>query len=887
MEVKTNMKKLLCLTLTVMLLAGANMIVCAEEVKTEEVKTAYVNQYEKEFEILKAFGIVDIYGTSVYDGSAVLTRAETASIIVRMLNIDVREAETQFKDVKSNNPYSGYINFVGSMGIMKGNDDCFLPDDVIKIKDFIKIMVDVLGYGIVAENKGGYPVGYLLQASSLGILSGITVNNDEEVTRDMAVKLIYNCVNIDLLNVYKQNDGSNFAEQLKNETFLTYYHKIYKSEGIIDGNENTTLSGIGTLGKGKISVNNVIFADKTFSSEKLLGYDVKYYYRYSEADGICDILYIEASSDNEVIFIDYKDITSYINYEYCYTENDKKKKADTNKTTDIIYNGKRVYSPFAAYVPALGDVTLIDNNGDNIYDVAIINDYSVMEIGSVYNKKIIYDYNDSSTLIDTGDQDITVHLYKDNNEAIDTEYLKKSDVLMCSKSQDGKLINCYLCPNVISGTIESISTDNNSNYREIVIDGSTYNINLLCTELYSQTVQVSDKISVVLNKQGDIIYKFENTGLSEKKIGYIVKAAETGGIDEKAEILIFTSDNTMETFDCVKKVIIESNGTQYIPTSPTDAINKLSASGAVKNQIVVYETNNNKEIEKITYAPDYSSQLNENKSGLQIVWQGRSKYYSRHKSFQGHTIVSSDSVVFSIPNNIDKYDDYKALPIAKYSNSDGASYTVYKTTENTIKGEIIVGTDLMSLTGNKGMLVESAMKSINSNGENAYLISGYNNGDKVKYATDDEDVLDGITLHTGDYITYSVYNGLITAVKVMFNSSTRVIDGTENPYPALYDGYENRYLYGGVYSKNKDIISVCPSSLTGVINFSTITKSSVEYMDLSEFSKCYIVDMLSNIKIKAISVNELKTYIKDGEGYSKILALWNNWGSAYQIIIYK
>ena len=45
----------------------------------------------------------------------------------------------------------------------------FGPEDPVTYEQAVKMIVSALGYDLVANNKGGYPTGYLAVASSEGI----------------------------------------------------------------------------------------------------------------------------------------------------------------------------------------------------------------------------------------------------------------------------------------------------------------------------------------------------------------------------------------------------------------------------------------------------------------------------------------------------------------------------------------------------------------------------------------------------------------------------------------------------------------------------------------------------------------------------------------------
>ena len=72
------------------------------------------------------------------------------------------------------------------------NDDktvSFRPYDTITLRDIIKVLVSMLGYEPMARINGGYPMGYLETARSIGLLTN--QNPEAEATAGDAAALVY------------------------------------------------------------------------------------------------------------------------------------------------------------------------------------------------------------------------------------------------------------------------------------------------------------------------------------------------------------------------------------------------------------------------------------------------------------------------------------------------------------------------------------------------------------------------------------------------------------------------------------------------------------------------------------------------------------------------
>ena len=58
-----------------------------------------------------------------------------------------------------------------------------------------------MGYTIRAKSLGGYPNGYIKTASSIGLLKGVKFENNDDLLRGEAAKMILNALELSVLTV--------------------------------------------------------------------------------------------------------------------------------------------------------------------------------------------------------------------------------------------------------------------------------------------------------------------------------------------------------------------------------------------------------------------------------------------------------------------------------------------------------------------------------------------------------------------------------------------------------------------------------------------------------------------------------------------------------------
>lgn len=214
--------------------------------------------YANAVDLLTALGIVNGDDNGLFNPDNQVTRAEFTKMAVGALGeIAAAEAQTtsQFKDAANTQVHwaAGYVAQGVADGFINGYDDeRFGPDDQVTYAQACKMLVAAIGYTSYAEAAGGWPSGYVSQASSLGITKGVSANNDTNLTRSQCAILIANSMDVPLCVIDKwetsvivNSDGSvgsgqtpvlkkldGFNKDAKDyQTLLTDKHDAYVVKG--------------------------------------------------------------------------------------------------------------------------------------------------------------------------------------------------------------------------------------------------------------------------------------------------------------------------------------------------------------------------------------------------------------------------------------------------------------------------------------------------------------------------------------------------------------------------------------------------------------------------------------------------------------------------------
>ena len=232
------MKRIIGLILIFTVLIQTSVFYSASAKNTEELPT-----YRTEAEILINLGIVKNFNMESYDPYSYITNRE----FLFMLN-----------DFMGGGEISDLDAYAKQLGALEDGET--LENFLYPTHEFaMAAALGALGYnklGVMPES--GKRVWSLNQAKRMGLYDG-NVNFELSLRRSEAVKLLFNMLDAPVLDLSSMRiDGEGFVitpeYTTSDDGALYYYHKIYKSRGVVDATEFTAMYDESNLGAGKISV---------------------------------------------------------------------------------------------------------------------------------------------------------------------------------------------------------------------------------------------------------------------------------------------------------------------------------------------------------------------------------------------------------------------------------------------------------------------------------------------------------------------------------------------------------------------------------------------------------------------------------------------------------
>lgn len=649
-----------------------------------------------------------------------VTRAEFATFIVRMMgqeSVALSSAGQQiFDDVDANHWGNGYISVAYNAGVILGyGNGKFGPEDPVTYEQAIKMIVCALGYGAMADDRGGWPTGYLLVANDKKITKGVTILSDTAAKRGDIVSMIYNSLELDVMRssqVIKDGETAVSYTVVEGENVLTYFLGLEKAEGIVTANGDTRINSTGAA-LNKDNQIELSYTDKFDVGETdaadYLGHAVAIYCTYDSVLETRTILFIKPLSKDTTVVIPGEEISNSTTLsEMVWNPDD-----DTEETMSIDAGAQVIVNRrykgtigdsgvvLSDIMPDNGTVTLIDNNGDEYADVISVDAYQTLVVKQVADSlDMIYDlYTDKGYKLDLDSRTETVSIVSASGDDMVLNKIAEWNVVCLYQSGDGKIKKAVVSTDKAKGTLSKKTSDG-----KYTVNGVTYELSKVYKDYLAAnagaTPSLGSDYTFLLDIDGKIAGR-ENSSVSivsgNTKYGYLVKSTKDA-VNDQIRLQIYTTAGKFQDFYLADEVKI--NGYPKDPTTrdendllfPNERRSRnlitISTADLVSNSTyfnsifstgaVIYTTDSDGKISELrvdtsgteSYA-DYDSRY----AGQFVKARSSSDSVTYYDGvLNGKYFITSKTVGLTIPNDLSDKDFFSpALPELKSTNT----YNVY------------------------------------------------------------------------------------------------------------------------------------------------------------------------------------------------------------------
>lgn len=801
------MKKIMSLLLVMMLVFTAG----TTTIQTKAAEVNYDVEESESYHKLMSFGILtekDEFGYEEY-----VTRGSFVKYAMRITGVSeetlVGENTTSpFYDVDFKNQNFASISAAYQLGLISGYDDgSFREAEYITVNQIAKTFTNLLGYEVVSENKGGYPLGYLAVANSLGLFKGCNFDEKEYVTEYEFVNVMLNTLNATILVQDSVGKKNTYSSQ-KERTLLSEMFNIYRAKGILDSNSYSSLVGESRIGRNEISIDGVTYRIKEQSIADLLGYYVEVYYHTTDRVDPTIVFIETPENKNTIQTVTHeqinKDQISKTSFVYFDEEKNVNRTLSIPQSATWLYNGRQAAVSVAHMCPEVGSLTFIDNNADGVIDVVSIMDYRTVVVSGIsqHDFKVTDRFKGESLTLDPTDTSYDVTLLKDGKK-INFSELKMWDVLSYAESVGNGLNRklVLVSDEQVRGVISEINKTNNT----VAIDKQTYHSN---EDMVSKLV-VGSTGTFYLDAFQRIV---EQTTEYERVYGFLygIKKDNMGEV----YVRIFTENDRWVTLKLRSK-ITHNYETGY----KAESLYTMLGSDPTKyRQLITYRVNEEGDVIELNTARTFEAWSDEEESAIeqnvfrQSRYLAKSYYRESTGSFLNDVYIDSNAKIFMVPDYKSQADldenDFKVKGrsslVADLSYEEIYAYDASKT----CAAKVLVVKNTPSVNSLSSiMLITGISECIKADGDTTYQLKGYYSGYEISIPVNTPELVEKVGVDRGDIIQFTLdEDGYIVAIDLVYDYS---------------QGQNQKFLYNAAYST------------------STMLGAHVNYIDLAE-NKCIL-----------------------------------------------
>lgn len=478
---------------------------------------------------LEGLELMQGYEDGSFGEEDVLTRAQMTVIVARMLRVAGTETgESLYSDVADDHWAKNEINTLSQMKIVSGvGDGQYLPEKSVGFYEVCKMLVSALGYDSRAEKNGGYPLGYVSVAGSLGMLKNVNAKEGAILRGDVA-KMLY--LALDVKPVERMENGTYVEMGETLYEILTDGDELVKLEGILTETAATSiLTAEPAIDKGYIRIGDQkILSDQNMDS--FIGRELSaYVYRDKDTD-LYRLKNFTVNKNTTVTEADADDVYWENGTMVLEREDASDKKYKMSSLVKTVYNGRLANIPASERDIYYGNYVLVDNNGDGDADVLFINEAQSFiaervntKTSTVYFKNHAALNGRNAVVLDEDDTDKTVIITDTAGDALSVKNIEAGSGITIFASKDGNYHKAIVSADRAEGVVTESSDEG------IRIDGELYKLALKPNGDSIATPEVGETAAYVLDAFGRVIDS-DGAVKGTYQYAYIINAKHATGI---------------------------------------------------------------------------------------------------------------------------------------------------------------------------------------------------------------------------------------------------------------------------------------------------------------------------------------------------------------------
>lgn len=776
---------------------------CCMPAGAEESQNA--ESLSRETDIVKALGMMDgIEKTE--SGNLTVSRIEFAATVARLAGISGSK-EQIFSDVAAEMQYSKYVSGLCGAGILNKAEN-FRPNAPITGAEAIKMTVCVLGYKYLAELNGGFPGGYFMCASKIGLYNKL--DSDSPLTVNQAGKMIYSTFEIDALTLKGINDG-NIYETFDGETLPKINYGITKHFGLMTENTMTSLTQPKGSRDNKVKIDGREQKIKAgLDADGFLGENTEYYIK--ETDGETEVVYITSKPNTDTVYDFLLSDVEYENGSINYYVNGRKRSVKISSEADYIYNRKAEPGYSLSSLPDdNGTLRAIDSGGNGQINVLKIMHYKdrVLKSHSEYFESLNFD---DGTKIELSGK--TFDIFDKTGKKISFEEISEDSVISVAQSGDSEYFEFVACDDIAAGKVEKTAVKNGKDF--VYINGEEHRVYSGYKTSFGVPA-VGEYYMFYLDFMGYIV-KSDNKTIKNRSYGYLLGISVPKKLENKAEIKLMDEQGKVRSLKSSEYITFngeqkDSVGNRFKGADLKSLVSNVSENGKI-SQLIVYKTNSENEICYVETAN--STAGNDAFIKNSVLDSSNGRYVSIQNSFFLNYGVNDNTKIFVASadesGTVDEENIKMISPGELINNKYYTGAEIYDADGMNIAGAVVIPLSAEYIYADNVMLVNGVQSVFNSEKYVSRAIEGLYCGDLKTLCISDlyeaelSAALDN--LNRGDIIRLLLNNkDEILGFEVLFSSkSSDRNELFDSASKQLYRLAYNYYVFGSVINRSDDLI---------------------------------------------------------------------------------
>lgn len=663
-------------TLMLLLALIANTFVFSVSAAENESFDAYTSSLD----VLEALEIVD----DGHSSDEEVTRAAFVGYVIKAINAETKASpDGSITDVADGDDYAEEIYTAKQMGLI--DEDNFKPTENISFNAAARILTSALGYGELAELKGGYPAGYNACAKSADLTKNVSARGESALSFGDCAAILYNFLNADLYDVDAIDEGNIIRKRETGKNLLTENYGFEIREGVIKSAGRTSIVPGFDTDTDVITLGAVTYKCAIEGAEKYLGLDAKIMY---DEDNTVRAVYVNPK--NKVYRIDAEDVSSYADFRL-NTKNDSGKSKEYRMSYGFTFakNGRAYSIDSAAFNFDDGYFVLIDTDNDRNIDVVLAYEYRHIVVSSGSNvDNAFYDISGRDSVKFKRENGYWYKLTGIDEEGNIVEFapedIDSGSVISICESADGKWVEAYVSAQTVEGTLNAVDED------YVTVEGVKYRRNSYFKKNAQITIGTSGKF--LIDFEGRIT-DISGTADGEYRYGYVI-GVKYSGEEERVYVRMIDQNGKSVRYGVADKVKLDGT-TLKDETAPI--LDKLMVSGKTKYQLIRYRLSAEGFIRAIDTVSNASGLTPEKKyttkkigdDCLEIFIKEKNAYvYGNYNILIPFGICGQNTIVYQVPKciadsqnttgadrRLEKYDE-KYFKIISLSELEGKAYLV-------------------------------------------------------------------------------------------------------------------------------------------------------------------------------------------------------------------